>query len=383
MIADTLGRPFRDIRISVTDRCNFRCPYCMPAEIFGERYEFLPKAELLTFEEMERVARIFVGLGAQKVRMTGGEPLVRNQVERLVALLAAIPGVDDLTMTTNGYLLPQKADALKEAGLGRVTVSLDSLDDEVFRVMNGRGFGTAKVLQGIEAAENAGFSPIKINAVVRRGMNEDSIVELARYARERGHIMRFIEYMDVGTLNGWRMDDVVPAEEIVAAIDAEMPLEPVESAYSLQRRGGGAVPVPGRRRRDWRDRLGHAALLRRLHSPQALARGLDLYLPVLGQGHGPARPDQERRDGRGAGGHRHRRVARPHRPLLRGQDGHDGPPREGGDVPHRRVTSSVIPAEAVHPHPRIEYGASSGQAPNPLPSRERVGSPLHARYSVV
>ena len=153
MIADTLGRPFRDIRISVTDRCNFRCPYCMPAEIFGERYEFLPKAELLTFEEMERVARIFVGLGAQKVRITGGEPLVRNEVEKLIARLAAIPGLEDLTMTTNGYLLPRKAEALKAAGLMRVTVSLDSLDDEVFRVMNGRGFGTAKVLQGIEAAE--------------------------------------------------------------------------------------------------------------------------------------------------------------------------------------------------------------------------------------
>ena len=250
MIADTLGRPFRDIRISVTDRCNFRCPYCMPAEIFGERYEFLPKAELLSFEEMERIARIFVGLGAQKVRITGGEPLVRNQVERLIALLAAIPGLDDLTMTTNGYLLPRKADALKEAGLGRVTVSLDSLDDEVFRVMNGRGFGTAKVLQGIDAAESAGFSPIKINAVVRRGMNDHSIVELARYARERGHVMRFIEYMDVGTLNGWRMDDVVPADEIVAAIDSEMPLEPVESAYRGEvaaryryRDGGGEIGV--------------------------------------------------------------------------------------------------------------------------------------------
>ena len=314
MIADTLGRPFRDIRISVTDRCNFRCPYCMPAEIFGERYEFLPKAELLTFEEMERIARIFVGLGAQKVRITGGEPLVRNQVERLVALLAAIPGLDDLTMTTNGYLLPRKAEALKAAGLGRVTVSLDSLDDEVFRVMNGRGFGTAKVLQGIEAAEEAGFSPIKINAVVRRGMNEDSIVELARYARDRGHIMRFIEYMDVGTLNGWKMDEVVPAEEIVSAIDAEMPLEPVGSAYRGEvaaryryRDGGGEIGVIA---------SVTAALLRRLHAPEAIARGLDLHLPVFGQGHGSARPDEERRDGRGDGGHRHRRVGRTRRPLL-------------------------------------------------------------------
>ena len=249
-ISDTMGRPFRDIRISVTDRCNFRCPYCMPAEIFGERYEFLPKAELLTFEEIERVARVFVGLGARKVRITGGEPLVRNDVEGLVARLAAIPGLDDLTMTTNGYLLPRKAGALRAAGLGRVTVSLDSLDDEVFRVMNGRGFGTARVLDGIEAAARAGFGPIKINAVVRRGMNDGGIVALARYAREGGHVMRFIEYMDVGTLNGWKMDEVVPAAEIVSAIDAEMPLEPVGSAYRGEvaaryryRDGGGEIGV--------------------------------------------------------------------------------------------------------------------------------------------
>ena len=250
MTLDTMGRPFRDIRISVTDRCNFRCPYCMPAEIFGERYEFLPRADLLTFEEIERVARVFVRLGARKVRITGGEPLVRNQVEKLIARLAHIDGLDDLTMTTNGYLLPGKADVLRDAGLGRVTVSLDSLDDDVFRVMNGRGFGTAKVLQGIDAAARAGFAPIKINAVVRRGMNDSGIVELARYARERGHVMRFIEYMDVGTLNDWRMDEVVPAAEIIAAIDAAMPLEPIGSAYRGEvaaryryRDGGGEIGV--------------------------------------------------------------------------------------------------------------------------------------------
>ena len=250
MTLDTLGRPFRDIRISVTDRCNFRCPYCMPAEIFGERYEFLPRADLLTFEEIERVARVFVSLGARKVRITGGEPLVRNQLEKLIARLAAIDGLDDLTMTTNGYLLPSKAGVLRDAGLGRVTVSLDSLDDDVFRVMNGRGFGTARVLQGIDAAARAGFAPIKINAVVRRGMNDRGIVELARYARERGHVMRFIEYMDVGTLNDWRMDEVVPAAEIIAAIDAVMPLEPIGSAYRGEvaaryryRDGGGEIGV--------------------------------------------------------------------------------------------------------------------------------------------
>ena len=231
MITDKFRRPFRDLRISVTDRCNFRCTYCMPAEIYGERYQFLPKSQLLTFEEIERLTRIFVGLGAQKVRLTGGEPLVRNEVEHLVERLARVNGVDDLTMTTNAYLLPQKAQTLKDAGLGRVTVSLDTLDDEVFRQMNGRGFGVDRVLEGIEAAERAGFHPIKVNSVVQRGVNDHTIVDLARYFRERGHIMRFIEYMDVGTLNGWRMDDVVPADEIVALIDAEMPLVPVESNY--------------------------------------------------------------------------------------------------------------------------------------------------------
>ena len=231
MITDKFRRPFRDLRISVTDRCNFRCTYCMPAEIYGERYQFLPKSQLLTFEEIERLTRVFVDLGAQKVRLTGGEPLVRNEVEHLVERLARVDGVGDLTMTTNAYLLPQKAQALKDAGLGRVTVSLDTLDDEVFRHMNGRGFGVDRVLEGIEAAERAGFHPIKVNSVVQRGVNDHTIVDLARHFRERGHIMRFIEYMDVGTLNGWRMDDVVPADEIVALIDADMPLISVESSY--------------------------------------------------------------------------------------------------------------------------------------------------------
>ena len=250
MVVDEFGRPLRDLRISVTDRCNFRCPYCMPAEIYGERYQFLPREQLLTFEEIVRLTRIIVRLGAVKARITGGEPLVRKDVERLVEMLAGVDGVEDLTMTTNAYLLPQKAEALKAAGLQRVTVSFDSLDDEVFRRMNGRNFGTESVLAGIEAAERVGLGPIKINAVVQRGVNDHTVVDLARYFRERGHVMRFIEYMDVGNRNGWRLDHVVPADEIVAMIDAEMPLEPVESGYRGEvamryryRDGGGEMGV--------------------------------------------------------------------------------------------------------------------------------------------
>ena len=249
-ITDRLDRPFRDLRVSVTDRCNFRCPYCMPAEIYGDRYQFLPRDDLLTFEEIERLAGIMARLGAVKVRLTGGEPLVRSDIEKLVAMLARVDGIEDLTMTTNGYLLPGKAEALKGAGLDRLSISLDSLDDDVFKRMNGRGFGVDKVLEGISAAEEAGFSPLKINAVVQRGVNDHTIVDMARYFRERGHIMRFIEYMDVGTRNGWRLDEVTPADEIVARIDAEMPLEPVESGYrgevALRYRylnGGGEVGV--------------------------------------------------------------------------------------------------------------------------------------------
>ena len=222
----------------------------MPAEIYGERYQFLPREQLLTFEEIARLTRIIVRLGAVKARITGGEPLVRKDVERLVEMLAGVDGVEDLTMTTNAYLLPQKAEALKAAGLRRVTVSFDSLDDEVFRRMNGRGFGTESVLAGIEAAERIGLAPIKVNAVVQRGVNDHTVVDLARYFRERGHVMRFIEYMDVGNRNGWRLDHVVPADEIVAMIDAEMPLEPVESGYRGEvamryryRDGGGEMGV--------------------------------------------------------------------------------------------------------------------------------------------
>ena len=185
-ILDKFRRPLRDLRISVTDRCNFRCTYCMPAEIFGERYEFLQKADLLTFEEIARLTRVFAELGVVKVRLTGGEPLVRAEIEKLVAMLADIEGIGDLTMTTNAYLLPQKATTLRNAGLQRLTVSLDTLDDAIFREMNGRGFGVARVLEGIAAAEDAGFSPIKVNSVVQKGVNDHTLVDLARYFRERG-----------------------------------------------------------------------------------------------------------------------------------------------------------------------------------------------------
>jgi cyclic pyranopterin phosphate synthase len=221
----------RDLRISVTDRCNFRCPYCMPQEVFGARYEFLPKGEILTFEEIARVAAVAASLGVRKLRVTGGEPLLRADLPRLVALLAAIPGVEDLSLTTNGFLLAGFARALREAGLRRVTVSLDSLDPEVFKAMSGRRADVDPVLAGIEAAEREGLAPLKVNCVVQRGRNEHTIVELARRFRGTGHIVRFIEYMDVGTLNGWDMKDVVPAREILDRIGAVFPLEPVAPNY--------------------------------------------------------------------------------------------------------------------------------------------------------
>ena len=226
-----MGRPLKDLRISVTDRCNFRCTYCMPAEIFGESYKFLPKNEILSFEEIARLARIFVEFGVNKLRITGGEPLLRTDLHKLIAMLTGMPGLEDLTLTTNAYLLPQQAQRLKDAGLQRITISLDTLDDEVFKEMNGRGISIDRVLQGIDAAAAVGLAPIKINAVVQKGVNDHTVVDLARHFKGSGHIVRFIEYMDVGNRNGWKWDQVVPAAEIVQQIDAEMPLEPVDSNY--------------------------------------------------------------------------------------------------------------------------------------------------------
>jgi cyclic pyranopterin phosphate synthase len=234
-VEDLLGRPLHDLRISVTDRCNFRCTYCMPKEIFGSDFAFLPRSEVLSFEEITRAARAFVELGVEKLRITGGEPLVRRDLPVLIAMLAELRRPDggslDLTLTTNGSALRRLARPLRDAGLERATVSLDSLDDATFAAMNGVDFPVAKVLDGIAAAREAGLDPIKVNMVVRRGTNETSILPMARWARGEGVTLRFIEYMDVGHTNGWRLDEVVPADEVVAAIDAEMPLERLPARY--------------------------------------------------------------------------------------------------------------------------------------------------------
>jgi GTP 3',8-cyclase len=226
---DTLGRPLRDLRISVTDRCNFRCVYCMPKEVFGHDYRFLDRKELLSFEEIERLVRVFKAHGVEKIRITGGEPLLRRELEVLIAGLASVGGLE-LTLTTNASLLAKKAQALADAGLHRVTVSLDSLDDETFRAMNDVDFSVERVLEGIEAAAAAGL-PVKVNAVIKRGMNEAAVLEMARHFKGTPHVLRFIEYMDVGATNGWRLDDVVPAAEIVRTIDEVFPIEPIDRSY--------------------------------------------------------------------------------------------------------------------------------------------------------
>jgi len=228
-LADTRGRPLRDLRISVTDRCNFRCVYCMPREVFDADHKFLPHSAILTFEEIARLSRIFVGLGVRKLRLTGGEPLVRRGVDRLVAMLAPLGA--DLTLTTNGSLLARQARALKDAGLHRITVSLDSLDEATFRAINDADYPVADVLNAIDVATAAGFAPIKVNMVVKRGVNDGEIVAMARHFRGSGHIVRFIEYMDVGSTNGWRMDEVVPSAEVVRRIGEVFPLEPLDANY--------------------------------------------------------------------------------------------------------------------------------------------------------
>jgi GTP 3',8-cyclase len=228
---DVFDRQLRDLRISVTDRCNFRCTYCMPKEVFGPGYEFLPRDQLLTFEEIASVVRHFVVRGVRKVRITGGEPLLRKGVEDLIGMISGIEDAVDLTLTTNASLLARKAPALADAGLDRVTVSLDAMDDPTFQKMNDVGFPVATVLEAIEVAAGVGLGPIKVNAVIRKGVNEHSVVDMARHFRGTGHIVRFIEYMDVGNSNGWRLDDVVPADEMIEAIHDVFPLEPIPPNY--------------------------------------------------------------------------------------------------------------------------------------------------------
>ncbi|MDH3672679.1 MAG: GTP 3',8-cyclase MoaA [Gammaproteobacteria bacterium] len=250
-VTDTFGRAIHDLRVSITDRCNFRCVYCMPKQIFGSDYQFLDHKDILTYEEITRIVRIFVSCGVKKVRLTGGEPLLRREIERLIEMLAGVSGLDDLTLTTNGSpLTKEKARALKRAGLRRLTLSLDSLDDAVFQAMNDVSFPVARVLKAIDHAAAAGLSPIKINMVVKRDLNQDSILPMARYFRGTGHIVRFIEYMDVGASNGWRLDDVVPAAEIAEMINVEYPVEPIDSNYPGEvakrwryRDGGGEIGI--------------------------------------------------------------------------------------------------------------------------------------------
>lgn len=250
-LTDAFGRPLRDLRISVTDRCNFRCVYCMPKDIFGASYQFLERKKLLSFEEIERVARLCVVHGVKKIRVTGGEPLARREVERLVERLAGLSGLEDLSLTTNGAVLTRrKAQVLKDAGLGRITISLDSLDDVIFKAINDVDFPVRRVLQAIDNAAAAGFASVKINMVVKRGVNEQSVLPMARYFRGTGHIVRFIEYMDVGTTNGWRLDEVVPANELMETINAEYPIEPATPNYRGEvakrwryRDGGGEIGI--------------------------------------------------------------------------------------------------------------------------------------------
>ena len=236
LLSDTLGRPLRDLRISVTDRCNFRCNYCMPSEIFDKDYAFLPQSSLLSFEEITRLAKIFVAHGVEKIRLTGGEPLLRKNLEVLIGMLAKLqtPGGKplDITLTTNGSLLARKAQSLKDAGLKRVTVSLDALDDAIFRGMNDVDFPVADVLKGIEVAHQVGLAPVKINMVVKRGTNDSQVLPLARHFRHSGAVLRFIEYMDVGATNGWRMDEVMPSSQVIEHLNKEFPLAAINPNYS-------------------------------------------------------------------------------------------------------------------------------------------------------
>ena len=338
---DQLARPVRDLRISVTDRCNFRCVYCMPKEVFGKQFEFLRREQLLTFEEIERLTRTFAAMGVEKLRITGGEPLVRRGVDELIARLAPLPGINDVTLTTNGALLARMAPRLADAGLNRVTVSLDSLDDGTFRAMNDVDFPVADVLEGIDVALASGLTPVKVNMVVKRGMNDDGILAMAEHFRGTGVILRFIEYMDVGATNGWRLDEVVPSAEIVSAIDARWPLEPVDPSY----RGEVAA------RYRYRDGQGEIGLISSVTQPfchdctraRLSAEGKLYTCLFASRGHDlralrARRVDLGRRTRRAAA----RALAHARRPLLgAAHAGHARRPAPGRDVAHRRLAAPI------------------------------------------
>ena len=337
------NRPLRDLRISVTDRCDFRCVYCMPKQVFGPNFEFLRRSQLLTFEEITRLATVFAGLGVRKLRLTGGEPLLRREVERLVAMLREIDGIEDIALTTNGSLLARKAQSLADAGLDRVTVSLDSIDDEVFRSMNDVDFPVERVLEAIEVASAAGLGPIKVNAVVKRGLNDDGLLDLAEHFRGTGHILRLIEFMDVGTTNGWRLDDVVGADEMIDRISVTLAAR--AAGRALPRRGGQALPLRRRGGRDRRDRIGHPAVLRRLHPRPAFGRGPAVHMPVRSAGARPAKRRALGGNGRRAGREGRRNLDAPRRSLLRAaQRQHGRAEPQGGDVAHRRIALWADPA---------------------------------------
>ena len=335
---DRFDRPLHDLRISVTDRCNFRCTYCMPKELFGASYRFMPRSELLSFEEIVRLAGIFVAHGVRKIRLTGGEPLLRQGIEDLVRMLSAVEGIEDLTLTTNGSLLtPDRARRLRAAGLERLTVSLDAVDDTVFSAMNDVGFPVEPVLRSIETAGQAGLRPIKINMVVKRGVNDHEIVPMAERFRGSGHIVRFIEYMDVGNTNGWRMDDIVPAREIVDRIGSVHPLRAVAPNYRGEvarrwRYADGAGEIGGHR-------LRHPAVLRRLHPRASLGGGEAVYVPVREHGVRPP-PSRAQRHIRRS----HLRcdrlpVEQARRSLLRAASWQYAAAATYRDVVHRRIAA--------------------------------------------
>jgi cyclic pyranopterin phosphate synthase len=356
---DRRSRPLRDLRISVTDRCNFRCTYCMPKEIFGRDFAFLPRAELLTFEEITRLARTFARDGVSKIRLTGGEPLLRRDLEQLIAMLTTVEGITDIALTTNGSALETKAQALKDAGLTRVTVSLDALDDATFAAMSDVGYPIARVLAGIDAAASVGLAPVKVNMVVKRGVNGHCILEMAERFRSSGHVLRFIEYMDVGTTNGWRMDEVVPAAEILATINQRWPLEPVQANYPGEvasryryRDGAGEIGLIA----------GHATILRGMHPRATVGRRQALHLPIRHQRPRSPRPATRWAERRATPSPPTNDLDKASRSLLRDAARPHQPAAQDRDVLHRRLSGSE-PSPPTRPSWRWDVVSTSPGSP--------------------